>query len=72
MPGEQCDSLDPGSISLLKSGEFWTILSGTTIVFEFGNRERGAKQGLLALRHYGFTYHCIVGSTGSSFRYLRR
>jgi hypothetical protein len=72
MPGEQCESFDATRLSLLQSGEFWSILSGTEVLFDFGNRERGAKQGLLALHHYGFNHQCIVGSTGSSFRYLRR
>lgn len=72
MPGEQCEFFDPGGVSLSQTGEFWSILSGTQVLFDFGNREKGAKQGMLALRHYGFSYKCIVGSTGSSFRYLRR
>ena len=72
MPGEQCESFDTTGISLSQYGEFWLILSGAQVLFDFGNRERGARQGLLALRHYGFKYQCIVGSTGSSFRYLRR
>jgi hypothetical protein len=72
MPGEQCESFDPGGISLRQTGEFWSILSGTQVLFDFGNREYGAKQGMLAFRHYGFSYRCIVGSTGSSFQYLRR
>jgi hypothetical protein len=72
MPGEQCESFDATRISLSQYEEFWRILSGTEVLFDFGNRERGARQGLLALRHYGFNYQCIVGSTGSSFRYLRR
>jgi hypothetical protein len=72
MPGEQCEFFDPGGISLLHAGEFWSILSGTQVLFDFGNREKGAKQAMLALRHYGFSYRCIVGSTGSSFQYLRR
>jgi hypothetical protein len=72
MPGEQCESFDPGSISLRQTGEFWSILSGTRLLFDFGNREKGAKQGMLAFRHYGFSYRCIVDSTGSSFQYLRR
>ena len=67
---------DPGGLyilqSLSESDGFWRILSGTEVLFDFGNREKGAKQGMLALRHYGFNYRCIVGSTGSSFRYLRR
>ena len=72
MPGEQCESFDATRISLSQSGEFWRILSGAQVLFDFGNKEYGAKQGLLALRHYHFDYQCIVGSTGSSFRYLRR
>jgi hypothetical protein len=72
MPGEQCESFDATRLSLSQSGEFWRLLSGTDVLFDFGNREKGAKQGLLALRHYEFSYRCIVGSTGSSFRYLRR
>ncbi len=71
MPGEHCESFDASRISLVQSGEFWSLLSGSQILFDFGNKERGAKQGLLALRHYEFRYQCIVGSTGSSFRYLR-
>jgi len=31
-------------------------LTGTQVLFDFGNREKGAKQGMLALRHYGFSY----------------
>jgi hypothetical protein len=72
MPGEQCEAFDATRISLSQSDGFWRILSGSEVLFDFGNREMGAKQGLLALRHYGFNYQCIVGSTGSSFRYLRR
>ncbi len=72
MPGEQCEFFDLGGISLLQTGEFWNILSGTQVLFDFGNREKGASQAMLALRHYGFSHQCIVGSTGSSFRYLRR
>jgi hypothetical protein len=72
MPGEQCEPFDATRISLSPSGGFWRILSGSEVLFDFGNREKGAKQGLLALRHYGFSYQCIVGSTGSAFRYLRR
>ena len=72
MPGEQCEPFDATRISLSQSGGFWRILSGSEVLFDFGNREMGAKQGMLALRHYGFNYQCIVGSTGSSFRYLRR
>jgi len=44
MPAEQCESFDPGGISLRQTGEFWSILSGTQVLFEFGNREYGAKQ----------------------------
>lgn len=72
MPGEQCEPFDATRISLSQAGGFWRILSGSEVLFDFGNREMGAKQGMLALRHYGFNYRCIVGSTGSSFRYLRR
>jgi len=72
MPGEQCESFDPGGISLRQTGEFWSIMSGAQVLFDFGNREYGAEQGMLAFRHYGFSYRCIVGSTGSSFQYLRR
>jgi hypothetical protein len=71
MPGEQCESLDAKHISLVQRGEFWRLVSGSQTLFDFGNDERGAKQGLLAFRHYEFRYHCIVGSTGSSFQYLR-
>jgi len=71
MPGEQCGSFDPSGISLRQAGEFWSILSATEVLFDFGNREYGAKQGMIAFRHYGFSYRCIVGSTGSSFQYLR-
>jgi hypothetical protein len=72
MPGEQCESFDAFRISLSQSGEFWRILSGSDVLFDFGNRELGAKQGLLALHHYEFNHRCIVGSTGASFEYLRR
>ena len=72
MPGEQCESFGATRLSLSQSGEFWRILSGADVLFDFGNREKGAKHGLLALRHYEFNYQCIVGSSGSSFRYLRR
>ena len=72
MPGEQCEFFNLGGISLSQRGEFWSILSGTQVLFDFGNREKGAKQGMLAFRHYGFSYRCIVGSTGASFQYLRR
>ena len=72
MPGEQCESFDPSGISLRQIGEFWSILSSGRVLFDFGNREYGARQGMLAFRHYGFSYRCIVGSIGSSFQYLRR
>jgi hypothetical protein len=72
MPGEQCEAFDSNAISLRQTGEFWSIVSGIEVLFDFGNREYGAKQAMLALRHYGFSYRCIVGSTGSSFQYLRR
>lgn len=72
MPGEQCESFDASQIALSQSGEFWRILSGGSVLFDFGNKERGARQGILALHHYEFSFQCIVGSTGSSFRYLRR
>ena len=72
VPGEQCEAFDPGGISLQQAGEFWSILSGTQVLFDFGNREYGAKQGMLAFRHYGFSYRCIVGSSSSSFQYFRR
>ena len=72
MPGERCELFDPGGVSLSQNGEFWSILSGTQVLFDFGNREKGAKQGMLAFRHYGFSHKCIVDSTGSSFQYLRR
>jgi hypothetical protein len=73
MPGEQCEPFDATRISLSQyDAEFWRILSGGQVLFDFGNREGGARQELLALSHYRFNYQCIVGSTGSSFRYLRR
>ena len=70
MPGEQCESYDATRISLSQSGDFWKILSGADVLFDFGNREKEAKRGLAALHRYDFTYRCIVGS-GSSFQYLR-
>jgi hypothetical protein len=65
------ESFEPGGMSLWQTGEFWSIMSGAQVL-DFGNREYGAKQGMLAFRRYGFSYRCIVGSTGSSFQYLRR
>ena len=72
MPGEQCESFDAGRVSLSESNGVWRISSGPDVLFDFGYMEREAKRGFLALRHHEFSYRCIVGSTGSSFQYLRR
>jgi hypothetical protein len=72
MPEEQCESFDATRISLVQYGDFWKILSGAEELYDFGNKEKEATRALLALRHHEFNYKCIVGSTGASFRYLRR
>jgi hypothetical protein len=72
MPDEQCEPFDATRIILSQSGEFWKILSGPNVLFDFAKKEQASKLGLLVLHHYEFMHQCTVGLPTSSFRYLRR
>jgi len=78
MPGEQCESFDAAGISLSQYGEFWRILSGAQVLFDFGNRERGQgkdslRSGItdlsisasLALRAFHFDICGVDGASGT-------
>jgi hypothetical protein len=70
--GEQCSQFDLMQLSVSRVGDAWIILSGSDTLFHFGQKENEARRALRVLQHHGFRQRCIVGTSGSSFRYLRR
>ncbi len=62
-------SFDPRLLKAERPGSDWRVVSGKTVLFNFGPDEQAARQALKAIRYYGFNARCSTGENGFAFLY---
>jgi hypothetical protein len=72
MPGEECESLNPITLSLIEIGGSWIIADGGRWLFNFGEKERDARMAFEIINSYQFTESCRVGQSSRGLLYLRK
>lgn len=67
---ENCASLDPDKIQLVKQNSRWIILKdfkdSSSWLLDFGAKQEAAALALDTIRKYGFTKFCRCGNAGAS------
>ncbi|MCX6317845.1 MAG: M12 family metallopeptidase [Bacteroidetes bacterium] len=71
MPGEDCISFNPATLSIRQEGSQYLLTDGASRMFMFPNRAE-AEQAVAMIRKYGFTKTCYVGRPNASLQYMRR
>jgi hypothetical protein len=66
---EDCLRLDPGQARVERSGNRWSLVTGSSIMRNFDD-EAEARAALRIIKHYGLNRHCYVGRPDPSMEYF--
>jgi hypothetical protein len=67
---EDCIGFNPATAALQNIGGRWTIVDGSHMMFNFGDKQAEAMQALNIIKYYGMNSTCFVGRPDPSFTYL--
>jgi len=67
---EDCISFNPANVSVSLHAASWKITEGNHWMYDFGSKQREAKQAYQIIRHYRANQSCYVGRPNPSMHYL--
>jgi len=74
MPGpmlrEDCVSFNPATTTVRNIDGRWTIVDGSHLLFNFGDKRAEALNALKVIKYYRMDSSCFLGRPDPSFRYL--
>ncbi len=68
---EDCVSFNNKTIAVKKINGRWKIVDGSHWIFDFGEKEKEARQAFAIIKKYKYTKSCFVGRPDPSFQYMR-
>lgn len=69
---DDCVFINLETLEVKNIGNSWKIVTGSQLLFDFGNKESEARQALAIIKKYRFNNSCFVGRPDPSFKYLRK